>query len=253
MTIHILIPTCGIDRLLQGFCESFVRWTPSSSVYLVCNTADSQDARCALKWTEYLTENGFDCTFLRYHERIGYMRACNAAWRVMDVQNWNDYMVVLNDDLVFEGDWIGPLCEVISHKAAMGIPCLVGPSLKYVGLDGFGYDTPKGRYAYIEGWCVMGDVKTMMLFRTPYPASALFDTAFVPTYCEDVDLSIRVLEAGGTLQEVPVSIRHLRNETTGRDRELYWAKNRELLQRKWHLAGDLMPGIEKIAKPACPG
>jgi len=132
-------------------------------------------------------------------------------------------VVVLNDDLEFCGPWIEPLMEALTENA------LAGPALKYCGPDGFGYDSPVGKYRYLEGWCVAG--RYGLLRRWPW----LFDPVFVPQLCEDVDLGIRVVESGGTLREVPLPIRHKRSQTTGIDRP-YWEKNRKTLQKKWKLA-----------------
>lgn len=237
--LKVLLPTCGgkcFKRCLDTLAGSLLLPTVrvQAEVIVVANTPETGGvARVVDALLRWQREADLQYKLLVVPERIGYVGACNLAWQIADPY-YGEHVAVLNDDLVIGGDWVAPLMDALDAGAAQ-----VGPSLKWVGLDGFwGVGDGRERYQYLEGWCFMLRAHGL----TPFDVdSELFDPRFAPTYCEDQDLSIRAQHCGGKLQQVDVPIAHLHSQTCGTDREPGWSRNRKLLQQKWDLAADTDP------------
>ena len=74
-------------------------------------------------------------------------------------------------------------------------------------------------------------------------AETLFDPIYAPGYCDDCDLSIRIAESGGTIQEVAVPIRHLHAQSFKdvAEKNRIWGRNRTTLMTRWNLHADPPP------------
>ena len=228
--LHIIVPTCLVD---ENVAYQFMRGLMATQVadcraYLIVNEVG---VTVGLK---QLNSNGLDVRVYAENRRIGFVDACNIGYRLADPAN-DDLVVLLNDDLVFDGDWLNPLVAAIRGGAAQA-----GPALKWVGRDGR-WGNGDEKYQYLEGWCFMttgAAIKKAMceIWNGEYggctPNHVMFDPAFAPAYCEDMDFSIRIQQSGGTLKQVDLPIRHLRSVTYGNDRPS-WPKNQKLLAENW--------------------
>lgn len=157
-----------------------------------------------------------------------YADACNTGAR----HARGDYLLILNDDLDFTSDWLGPLLHIMQADPSIGI---IGPALTY--RDGrfqlsWGDDPTIGgelrerrrqrdaragngaayrqraeqsKSAHDVDW-VTGAV--MLCRRTAYDAVNGFDSGY-PFYYEDIDLCRRVRSAGFRVRYIPdVSVVH---------------------------------------------
>ncbi|KKN20001.1 hypothetical protein LCGC14_0939940 [marine sediment metagenome] len=230
--LHIIVPTCLAD---QDVSREFVRTLVTTlhaevagcRMYFIVN---EEDTFHRLPNPAGFRAYGIDLRLYAEARRIGFVNACNIGYRLADPAD-DDLVVVLNDDLVFEGDWLNPLAAAIHGGAAQA-----GPGLKWVGRDGF-WGKGDEKYQYLEGWCFMTTGLTIRRAQAlPFGLrpTELFDPAFAPAYCEDMDLSIRIQASGGILKQVDLPIRHLRNVTYERN-HASWARQRELLAEKWDL------------------
>lgn len=219
MTTHVLIPTCGIPLAVKSL-QGHLKHVPSAKVVVVENDPDalrSNKVRQVLSQWEGATHIGVA-------KRIGYVDAINLAYRAA-LPCPGDYVAVLNDDLEVLGDWITPLqAELARHPNVVQ----VGPSVKGVGTDGRWGDR-NSKYNFVEGWCWMARAGDL-------GRDAVYDRAFSPGYCEDMDLSICLVESsGGKVRQVDVPLRHERSQTF-KEREPFWGHNRRRLQLKHRLA-----------------
>jgi len=263
--IHVIIPTCGavrektgrpyifalLDEAIVGCLRSGAVSPGDLSFTVVMNT-DDREKRNLLRGQLPIDR----CVrLIDIPRKIGYVGAVGLAWESLgwDTQSLydDDGVVVLNDDVVITGDIFTPMVEALAAGAEQ-----VGPSVKYVGRDGF-WGRGDERYIYCEGWCWMATVKTIR------DADGIVDPSFAPGYCEDQDLSIRIQReyvdktctenirtypsegqiavpdyaaARSTIRQVSLPIRHEHTKTYGNDRHAAWARNRALLQKKWQLA-----------------
>jgi glycosyltransferase involved in cell wall biosynthesis len=239
--IHVIIPTCLTDSLMLGKClvsqNDDGSWgRPSShpqyTTHLIINTSEQVDL--------LLPEakgNTLPLSVYVARKRLGFVDACNLGYRIADPAD-EDVVVVLNDDLVFSGPWLEVLVDALESGASQ-----VGPSMKYVGRDAR-WGCGDERYRYLEGWCfattgaVVGQaarqIESAEAANVCQRSPVLFDPAFSPAYCEDMDFSIRVLRSGGEVRQVDIPVEHLRSRTYGTDRPS-WGVNREKLMKKWEL------------------
>jgi GT2 family glycosyltransferase len=143
--------------------------------------------------------------FVRNEVNRSVARATNQAASLSD----GVYLLWLNNDIVAHGDWQTPLLtEGVKYD-------LCGPTVRQIGIveelkammcrreNGVMADAePSSNGAYVEGWC-------LFIRRDYYKYIGGLDEVFWPMYCEDTDLSFRVVATGGKLGKVPVPIRHI--------------------------------------------
>lgn len=232
--LHVIIPTTGgaaFDAMWLAYC----RWhdgyaTGGSRPVVTVMASNGQAINQAVRDV---------CRCVDWKRRVGYVDAVNGAYALLRPQkefaplSALDYVAVLNDDVIVEGDWITPLMAALKDGAAQ-----VGPSVHHVGRDGF-WGRGDEPYQFVEGWCWMASVGTIekaaaVTYRG-IGVGGIYDSAFSPGYCEDQDLSIRTQKTGGKIQQVDVPIRHLRSQTFGKSREPWWSRNRQYLIQKWRL------------------
>lgn len=238
MTTHIIVPTCAPQPILRDMLASLAEHTKPCHLVLVVNHGDGWRHPAALSQVECLRDNGWRVTLADEGQPIGYVGACNLGWRVLDAAR-NDYVAVLNDDIIIQGQWAEPLIQALDAGAK-----LVGPSLKTIGPDGCwgGPSDPP----YIEGWCLM------MQFPHAFPAGWLFDPQFAPQLCEDMDLGLRMQYVHpGTIRQVDIPIQHTRHATcdpaTQPENARVWEENRRKLIARWNL-GHGAPPVQSIAQ-----
>ena len=146
--LHIIVSTCGgyrsednaplndLQRRQQfmWFYGSLHEHCLPAVIYLIGNAPDDSSEKVVLCGRKFLVEPGEkpgqDVRLYWERQQIGYVNACNIGYRLADPAE-DDLVVVLNDDLVFEGEWLNPLVAAIRGGAAQA-----GPGLKWVGRDG---------------------------------------------------------------------------------------------------------------------
>lgn len=224
--LKIIIPTCGNKCLLDMLCGflNLPHDRPELEFVLVMNGGGLEEQVTFEAARDWLVQY-FRCRYIYLPERCGYFRAIEWGWNLAELQP-DDYVAGLNDDVEISGDWITPLVEALErHPNAQ-----VGPYSPYLGADGLGYQTPgRGVYRYIDGCCWMARAETITR------AGGIIDHGLKGAYCGDCDLSIRIVESGGILQQVPVPVRHIGHGSNGPETQANWAKNRKYLASKWDL------------------
>ncbi len=239
-----IIPTCGangcFDDTLEALVQNYKACYGSLKNLVVVVVSNTDETSCMERVAANLHRwkwHGLDYRLYEEPRRIGYFRAIEWGWNLAEPQP-DDYVVGLNDDVEISGDWITPLVEALDrHPNAQ-----IGPYLPYLGADGFGYQTPgRGFYRYIDGCCWMARAETISR------AGGIVDHGLKGAYCGDCDLSIRIVESGGILQQVPVPVRHIGHGTNGPETQENWAKNRQYLASKWDLVNGGSHGADGSA------
>lgn len=141
------------------------------------------------------------------------------------------YLVLLNDDTRPPAGWLDRMAAVFDRD----------PGVAAVGaLGGCNEITPAFhgtggvRLEYIEGSCLMIDIKKLLRVR-----STLFDPNLTFMYGEDADLSLELRRAGWRIAQVNMNIEHLGAASRLANPELKArceaaeAKNHKYLLRKW--------------------
>lgn len=232
--IDIIIPTCGgshLEPCLQsmlsnipippGTRQELAYLPPDILLIIVLNAEPAVNKRFHKLIGQIVDDcdqpgRRFHLVMPTFPTQVGFVNAVNAGFQHVSP---GDYLVLANDDLTFHGDWLSPLLQ------ALRTATLVGPSVKYVSPEAL-WGSPNDHYQYVEGW--------LLALRYPGRWPHLFDPIYSPGYCEDMELAIQIQEDGGSIQEVPLPVQHLRSQTFGKNRP-WWTQNREHLIQKWNL------------------
>ncbi len=203
--------------------------------------------------------------FVRNEKNLGFLRNCNKAAALAR----GEYIVLLNNDTIATGDWLGQMAKVFETQARVG---MVGAKLIYpdgvlqeaggiVWRDGSAWnygrddDAAKPEYNYLRevdycsGACIM-------LPRPLWNELGGFDEGYAPAYYEEVDLCFRLRAAGKRVIYQPAAvIVHFEGRSSGTDLtqgvKRHQVINQETLATRWrtvlaaHRLNGMMPHLEK--------
>lgn len=161
-----------------------------------------------------------------------------------------EYLVFLNTDALVRPGWLEPLTEVLrtDPRAGAAVPLFLNEdeTVQEAGgllfRDGstlmYGFradpDAPEFRFRRYTDY---GSAACLVLRRSDFQAAGGFDPAYVPAYCEDVDLQLRLRERNlRTVFEPRSEVVHLRFGSTGLSEEVaerLVAKNTAILRERW--------------------
>lgn len=194
--------------------------------------------------------------YVRQTANVGFLRNCNAAFH----ECVGEYVLLFNNDAQLLPGALDALVEVLDgdpNIAACG-PKMLYPDgrLQEAGctIDQDGVSTMVGLFAdpadpafnysrdvhYCSGAC--------LLVRRAELDDALFDEAFVPAYCEDADLCLRLLAKGRRVVYCPKAaiVHHLSvstNKQSVTKRLQLVARNQHKLTHKWT---DLLEQLNRV-------
>lgn len=217
----VIVPTCGAPERIDCI-KQLIHHSPSATLVVVLNTFERHSTG------ELFRILRPDDVLIVFNKRIGYVAACNAAWSyIVPLAHPQDIVCAINDDVEVREPWVGIVNQAIQDKRQ------IGPSVMPVGSNG-AWGKPGAKYMFAEGW--FWAAKFYALWSTSEDGN-LYDPAFNPGYCEDMDLSIRIQEryGSGSIGKVELPFTHQRSQTFGKDREPFWTRNRKYLVSKWNL------------------
>ena len=193
---------------------------------------------------------------VRHPQNLGFLRSCNAAF----AQCRGDYVLLLNNDTQVRPGAIQAMIAALDADPGLAA---VGPKLLYpngrlqeagcfirpngeTGMVGLFADPAEGGYnrdrdvTYCSGAALM--------LRRHLIGETLFDEAYAPAYCEDVDLCLRLRAQGGRIGYVhQAEIVHHLSVSTSRDgvarRLRLVARNQHRLMENW---GELIRELDAI-------
>lgn len=160
------------------------------------------------------------------------------------------FLCFLNSDAMVRPEWVQPLVETIEAdpRAGAAVPLFLnedgtvqeaggllfqdGRTLMY----GFGDDPSDPAYRF-RRYVDYGSAACLVLRTEDFHKAGGFDPAYVPAYCEDVDLQLKLRERGlRTAFEPRSQVIHVRFGSTGLDeqvaRELV-ERNTRILRERW--------------------
>ncbi len=238
--ISVLIPVFNEAALTRACLASLAAADLSAGVEIVLADDASTDPAIA----ELCRIPGL--RVVRHAQNLGFLASCNAAFGACR----GDYVLLLNNDTEMAPDAIARLAAALDADPGLGA---VGPKLIYpdgrlqeagcaVLPDGtsvmtglFGDPSEPGfmrdrDVAYCSGAALM--------VRRSLVGDTLFDPAFSPAYCEDVDLCLRLADQGHRVGFVhkAVVVHHL-SASSSPAREAVRlqtiARNQQLLAARW--------------------
>lgn len=255
MDLSIIIPVFNKKTLTQNMLTSLVKTLPQSlRVEVIIVDDASTDGTSA--WLAGLSNTDLDCPqieslrVLRNTHNLGYAKSNNLAVE----QAQGVMLALLNNDLVFMQAWLEPMLAIFKDHPST--PIIVGnlqyrpdtDVLDHAGIE-VRFDTesnrpviehlreinftePKKTFAVTGACCLIA--------RQTFRTLDGFDEAY-SNGGEDIDLCMKVTQAGGSCWVVPVSsVWHHVSQTRGQNDERD-ERNSWLLFRRWHkkIAGEL--------------
>jgi GT2 family glycosyltransferase len=245
--LSIIVPVFNKQSLTQKMLESLVETLPQNLMAELIIVDDaSTDGTSA--WLESLTISDLACPqiktlkVLKNSHNLGYAKSNNLAAK----QAKGEILALLNNDLVLKPNWLDPMLALFDQQPP--VPIIVG-NLQYQpetgALDHAGIEVrinPESNRPVIEHRRTLGSTSPQPVFaitgaccliaRQTFERLGGLDEEYV-NGGEDVDLCLKVKQAGGTCWLVAVSeVCHHVGQTRGRDDDRN-EKNSWRLFKKW--------------------
>lgn len=223
----IIILTYGHLAYNIGVIESIRRHTEAGSYELIVIDNGSTDGT-----REWLGEQRDIRTVLN-EENVGFPKGCNQGAALATGKD----LLFLNNDVTVTKNWLANLQTALYSHDEIGAVQGLGPEYFQIFGDVDTFSTqnnvsdPK-RWGYttvVHGYC-------LLVKRPVFEAVGGFDEQFSPGYCEDDDLSFRLLKAGYFLLKCyDCFIRHVGSASFGEagSSTLLRHVNRQKFQEKW--------------------
>ena len=224
--ISIVIPVLNKWELTKACLESLALHTPAgvAEVIVVDNGSTDETAQALVPVGKQLFGNLF--APIRWEENRNFGPACNAGAAAARAP----MLFFLNNDTLLTPNWLPPLLDAFEANPRLGA---VGPLLLYedgtVQHMGVAFHAPFGVSHLYARFPATHRVVTQKRKLQALTAAALMLPktlfqdcgSFYPEYrngFEDVELSLRIVQQGHTLQCIPSSkIIHLESQTPGRN------------------------------------
>jgi GT2 family glycosyltransferase len=248
--VSILIPVYNELDYTADCLASLVENGPSFPFEVIVADDGSTDPDAALLGR---VEN---LVYIRQPRNLGFIRNCNAGF----AQCRAEYVLLLNNDTQIMPGAIERLVAVLDANPDIGA---VGPKLIYPngrlqeagcfirangesGMVGLFADPEEGGYCYDRD--VMYCSGAALLVRRALAGPVLFDEAYLPAYCEDADLCLRLIAAGHRVRYAheALVVHHL-SVSTNRDsaarKHRQIARNQQKLSERWSA---LLPALDQV-------
>jgi GT2 family glycosyltransferase len=248
--VSVLIPVFNeLDVTAECLMSLMAARLGPSVLVIVADDASTDPEAAKLAGVEGLV-------LVRHAANLGFLRSCNAAF----AQCRGEYVLLLNNDTQVLPGAIEAMVAALDADPGLAA---VGPKLLYpngrlqeagcfvrpngeTGMVGLFADPDEGGFnrdrdvAYCSGAALM--------LRRSLIGPVLFDEAYAPAYCEDVDLCLRLRAAGHRIRYVhDAEIVHHLSVSTGREgmarRLRLVARNQDRLMARW---GDLVRKLDDI-------
>lgn len=254
----VVMVTYGGWDLFRRALEALAANTPTPFEVIVVDNPADEDVASRLR----LEVEGAEVILNRTNEGFG-----PAANRGADRAR-GTYVVFLNTDALVSPGWLEPLVEALEDdpRAGAAVPRFLnedgtvqeaggllfrdGSTLMY----GFRADPVDPEFRF-RRYTDYGSAACLALRRADFRASGGFDPAYVPAYCEDLDLQLKLGQRGlRTVFEPRSEVTHLRFGSTGLSEEVaarLVARNTAILRERWpHVLAERPPPFDAPGREA---
>jgi GT2 family glycosyltransferase len=179
-----------------------------------------------------------------------------------------EYVVFLNTDALVSPGWLEPLLEVLDgdDRAGAAVPRFLNAdgSVQEAGgllfrdgstmMYGFGADPADPEFRF-RRYTDYGSAACLVLRTADFRTCGGFDPAYVPAYCEDLDLQLKLRERGlRTVFQPRSEVTHLRFGSTGLSEEVaagLVARNTAIIRERWpHVLAHRPPPFDAPGREA---
>jgi O-antigen biosynthesis protein len=158
------------------------------------------------------------------------------------------FLCFLNPDALVEKGWLGPLIDVLESDPIAGavVPRLLNldgtlqEAGSLVGFDGATWalgngENPDDLQYLFRRYIDYGSAACLLMPRRLFIELGGFHPAYVPAYCEDVDLCLSISARGlRTVYQPRSVVRHARSASTDLERaQSLIERNRSILHHRW--------------------
>ena len=253
--VTIIIPIYGnIDFTMR--CLASIEKNPPKVAFevVVVDDCSPDDSVCIL---EYFVSG---VTLLKNKKNQGFIRSCNAGAK----KSKAEYVYFLNNDTQVTAGWLDALLQTFDNFPGTG---LVGSKLLYpdgilqeaggiIWRDGSAWNFGRGQdpnlpvfnYAREVDYCSGASI---VIPRKLFKKMRGFDEHYLPAYCEDSDLALRIRTAGYRVIYQPLStVVHFEGISCGTDTDqgikAFQIENSKKLFKRWrqHLKMHQLPGVD---------
>jgi GT2 family glycosyltransferase len=218
--VSIVIPVFGRVELTRQCVSELLAHTLTASVELIVVDNASRDTTA-----EYLASLAGRVRALTNETNLGFARACNQGARAAR----GEHLLFLNNDTIPKRGWLEPLLrELADPGVAIAGARLLYPDgkVQHAGIafsrpDCVPYHVYRGAHPQHPATARRRELRAvtgacMLVRRSAFEAAGGFDEGYQNGF-EDVDLCLRVREAGGRIVYQPASeLIHLEEQTPGR-------------------------------------
>ena len=253
-TVSVIIPVYGkIAYTLR--CLSSISVNPPSADFEVIVVDD-----CSPDNTAGVIETIPGVRLLRNAENLGFIRSCNAGANA----SRGEYLLFLNNDTEVQANWMDELLRTFCEFPGTG---LAGSKLVYpdgrlqeaggiIWQDGSAWNFGRFQDPYLPVYNYAREVDycsgaSIMVPKALFDELGGFDEHYLPAYCEDSDLALKIRDKGYRVIYQPMSaVIHYEGITSGTDTsqgaKAYQIENSRKLFERWHdrLQAYQAPGVE---------
>lgn len=239
--VTVIIPVYNGLHFTLGALESIARF-PARTPFEVIVADNVSDDR-----TQEVLSRRSDIRYVRNPNNLGFLRSCNRAATFAR----GEFIFLLNNDTLVAPGWLD---ELIAAFGNFGDAGLVGSKLIYpdgvlqeaggiIWNDGSAWNfgkfrdegDPQFNYVRETDYC---SGAAIMVPKRLWDELGGFDETFVPSYCEDSDLALRIRDLGYSVLYCPQSVvMHFEGMTQGRDVasgvKAYQVENTKKLYKRW--------------------
>jgi GT2 family glycosyltransferase len=206
---------------------------------------------------ERLQERVRGATLVQNATNVGFGPAANQGAALTS----GPYLCFLNPDALVQQGWLPPLLEVLQNdpRAGAAVPRLLNldgtlqEAGSLVGWDGTTWalghgDDPEDLQYRFRRYVDFGSAACLVMPRWLFVELGGFDAAYVPAYCEDVDLCLSIGARGFRTAYQPRSIvRHARSASTDvQHAQRLIDRNRRILHHRWKEKLATRPSLDDL-------
>jgi O-antigen biosynthesis protein len=250
--VSVVMVTFGGWALTRRALEALVEHTRLSFEVIVVDNPTPEDVAARLR------EEVTGAEILENDRNEGFGPAANRGAERARGQ----HLVFLNTDTLVGPGWLEPLVETLGSdpRAGAAVPMFLNQDGTVQEAGGllfedastlmYGFGDPPTDPAYrFRRYVDYGSAACLLLRRSEFLDAGAFDPAFVPAYCEDVDLQLRLRERRRrTVYEPRSGVVHARFGSSGLDERTAASlveKNAGILRERWgHVLADRPPRPE---------
>lgn len=227
----IILPVCDQYEFTKNCIESIIEHTDTPYRLIVINNGTNRQTRRVLD--ELDKRKDIETTIVHNETNIGWVKALNKGIGLSQAP----FICFQNDDTIVTRGWLSKMINTLRIEEKFG---MINPSWEgrpnSVSIDAYNLTLEKNKDRYIEtDWCRGFSV---LIKRSVVEKIGKVDEAYGLGYLDDVDYSVRSIEAGYlTLKATDTYVHHQRNVTASKIFGRRWndvhERNKRIYHKRW--------------------